>query len=71
MLDLLNHPKSADFEISALVRSAEKKEKLDALKLGVNTFEGSATDFDVLKVNTKDVDIVIDGVRLRSFSWDM
>ncbi|KIY71725.1 hypothetical protein CYLTODRAFT_389922 [Cylindrobasidium torrendii FP15055 ss-10] len=60
MLDLLDHPKSASFEISALVRSAEKLGKLDALKLGVRTVEGSATDFGVLKANTEDVDIVID-----------
>lgn len=62
---LLSHPKTDTFEITALVRSAEKAPLLDSI--GIKTIVGSNSDLDTLTSLASEADIVVAAVR-REFS---
>lgn len=51
------HPKAQSFEISALVRNAEKAKFLETF--GVKTTVGSYTDYDKLEALAAGADVVI------------
>lgn len=53
---LLNHPDFARFQITAVVRSAEKAEKLN--KLGVDVVVGSHSDADIVTDLAAKADVV-------------
>lgn len=53
---LLDHPDSARFQITAIVRSAEKAEKLK--KLGVDVVVGSHSDADNVRDAAAKADVV-------------
>ena len=57
LLRLLEHPDVATFKFTALVRSQEKVEKLQAL--GVNAVRGSLQDLALLENLASEADIVI------------
>ena len=65
----MKHPEASSFEITALVRSAEKAEKLKTL--GVKTVIGSYTDPDlsVIKNAAAESDVVFAIVRLSVFFY--
>ena len=54
---LLVYPEVKSFELIALVRTAEKAEKLNAL--GIKTVVGSYSDLELLTESAKGADIVI------------
>lgn len=54
----LDHPDAASFHIVALVRSAEKAEKLKAL-FGVDTVVGSMSDHTLAEKLASEADVVI------------
>lgn len=58
----LKHPNAASFNISALVRSPEKAEKLK--NLGVNSVVGSYSDLALLEKLSAEADVVIAMVRI-------
>ena len=58
----LKHPNTASFNISALVRSPEKAEKLK--NLGVNSVVGSYSDLALLEKLSAEADVVIAMVRI-------
>lgn len=57
LLRLLNHPNAASFNITALVRSPEKAEKLKAL--GVNAVIGSHDDPQLVEKLVSEADVVV------------
>lgn len=60
---LLAHPKGDTFEITALVRNADKAKLLNSL--GVNTVIASLSDFDKVAEVSANSDVVINAVILR------
>ena len=56
---LLQHPDSATFNISLLVRSEEKAAKFKDLNLGLNAVVGSTDDSDLLGKLAAEADVVI------------
>ena len=62
---LLMHPNASNFEITAIVRSAEKAKKLE--KFGVKTVVGSfKTDLDVVEKLSEQAHVVFNCVSLPS-----
>ena len=61
MSRLLEHPDSKSFEITALVRSAEKAAKIESL--GIKTAVGSYSDLHQLEALTSEADVVFSIVR--------
>jgi len=61
---LLSHPQSDAFQITALVRSAEKASLLSSI--GVKTVIGSNNDLDTLASLASEADVVIAAVCYRS-----
>ena len=57
----LKHPDASSFNITALVRSPEKAEKLKAF--GVNSVVGSHSDTPLVEELTEQADVVIAVVR--------
>ncbi|KAI0822502.1 NAD-P-binding protein [Trametes gibbosa] len=55
---LLKHPDAANFNISALVRSADKAKVLET-QFGVKAVVGSHADFDKLEALAKEADVVL------------
>ncbi|KAJ6473498.1 hypothetical protein DFH09DRAFT_1218878 [Mycena vulgaris] len=55
--NLLHHPRSTELKISALVRDADKAEKLKAF--GVSPVIGAHSDLDLLETLARDADVVI------------
>ena len=65
---LLAHPKRDTFEITALVRNADKAKLLNTL--GVNTVVASLSDFDRVAEISANSDVVINMVILRVIRSD-
>ncbi len=63
---LLEHPNANDFNVTALVRSTEKAEKLKSV--GVTPVIGSLDDTDLVYKLSSDSDVVISMVR-RMLPW--
>lgn len=61
LLRFLNHPDASSFNITVLVRSPEKAEKLKAF--GVNPVVGSHSDTPLVEELTAQADVVIAVVR--------
>ena len=61
LVRLLQHPDSKSFQISALVHSSSKAEKLKTL--GIRTVLGSYSDLDLLTKEAAEADFVITMVR--------
>ena len=61
LLRFLNHPDASSFNITVLVRSPEKAEKLKAF--GVNPVVGSHSDTPLVEGLTAQADVVIAVVR--------
>jgi uncharacterized protein YbjT (DUF2867 family) len=63
LLRFLKHPDASSFNITVLVRSAEKAEKLKAF--GVNPVLGSHSETPLMEELTAQADVVIAVVRTR------
>ena len=63
LLRFLKHPDASSFNITVLVRSPEKAEKLKAF--GVNPVVGSHSDTSLVEELTAQADVVIAAVRTR------
>jgi uncharacterized protein YbjT (DUF2867 family) len=61
LLRFLKHPDASSFNITVLVRSPEKAEKLKAF--GVNPVVGSHSDAPLMEELTSQADVVIAAVR--------
>ena len=61
LLRFLKHPDASSFNITVLVRSLEKAEKLKAF--GVNPVVGSHSDIPLVEGLTAQADVVIAAVR--------
>lgn len=61
---LLAHPNKQNFEITALVRSADKAKRLES-EFGVKTVMGSLQDLDKLEALAENAHVVIQAVRTR------
>lgn len=66
LLRFLKHPDASSFNITVLVRSPEKAEKLKAF--GVNPVIGSHSDTPLVEELTAQADVVIAAVRTRMYS---
>lgn len=67
LLRFLKHPDADSFNITVLVRSPEKAEKLKTL--GVKPVVGSHSDTPLVEKLTAQADVVIAAVRSITFKW--
>lgn len=64
LIRLLNHPNASSFKFTALVRSKEKADRLEAI--GIKTVIGSNDDLDKIEDLSSNADIVFSMVRASS-----